>query len=894
MSCKIISASHASINGSSDVYGGSIVSASYNPSTINGYNRASVVIAGATSTPAGNDKAQVGIAGLSLNMRVGSVTETTRAGSVSTSTIHYYDNSQILDNTHVLLKEEVAEGLGGIGDKYGPRPDLKMLNDLGLIVPASDTAFVKLRDFYANYQAAGFNVDSIIASAPGKTIYTAGQFMGAFGHLLGNSFSFPAGAKVDFQGTLREVIGQMCDTFGMVAYWDPETDQVVTAPIGGGQSSGGSNNDCTIIGSSTTTDYTGSRSQGASVTFSTSNDGESQSSSGGNMSRYFVAKLLTPSLKMKATACGNEKIELNIFDKNGNTDPDIAKAISAAQNAKVYAMYALQSVLGEDGDKRLAFPLTMKIKGQDNQEQTITEDLGDMLPLTLKEGNNFLKKYYKCQLEDVYLVEAPEDEKTHLARTIDNQKKGWNENQGSSPYSVAGFFDGSKFTNGGFLFADKNVESSILGEGLNLTGDGDILRKLLEVIPKFVNSVYVVKSANAKRSAATSAKNYGYYITSNATAGGQSPKPEGGYQMIDMDPWVPLSECGNTLIRELAKVCFAIHGTQKTCGPNPLSEFTTIDFIYALEHDKLEQLFGGNAAAAQQQTTAQALAQGGQGHLMYLMMPTAGVSPPDLGPTTTICFNDADIEEISTPSFVVSASQKIGRVSFGSDTILRDAVEAYDIGVISDSHNIHGAIPETELTSEAPSRIPLWFNVEGNSSWIESGPGQAFLGAGSLPPGGAWKSQMKIGLSVNAADLAEGAGINQSYLADTYDEGFTYSRQNLGIMADALKSKVANATWIDDEVGSSTSTTYLLVDDKMPNIPSVADGLDSLSITNTAGKTELTVTEGNANAIRARATLRDLKASSSHHQHSHTMMLPNVLNSAPNTKIQNIANGNPQ
>ncbi len=894
MSCKIISASHASINGSSDVYGGSIVSASYNPSTINGYNRASVVIAGATSTPAGNDKAQVGIAGLSLNMRVGSVTETTRAGSVSTSTIHYYDNSQILDNTHVLLKEEVAEGLGGIGDKYGPRPDLKMLNDLGLIVPASDTAFVKLRDFYANYEAAGFNVDSIIASAPGKTIYTQAQFMEAFGRFLGDSFSFPAGAKVDFQGTLREVIGQMCDTFGMVAYWDPETDQVVTSPIGGGQSSGGSSNKCTIIGSSTTTDYTGSRSQGASVTFSTSNDGESQSSSGGNMSRYFVAKLLKPSLKMKATACGNEKIELNIFDKDGNTDPDIAKAISAAQNEQVYAMYALQSVLGEDGDKRLAFPLTMKIQGQDNQEQTITEDLGEMLPLTLKEGNNFLKKYYKCQLEDVYLVEAPEDKKIHLARTIDNQKKGWNENQGSSPYSVAGFFDGSKFTNGGFLFADKNVESSILGEGLNLTGDGDILRKLLEVIPKFVNSVYVVKSANAKRSAATSAKNYGYYITSNATAGGQSPKPEGGYEMIDMDPWVPLSECGNTLIRELATVCYAVHGTQNTCGPNPLSAFTTIDFIYALEHDKLEQLFGGNAAAAQQQTTAEALAQGGQGHLMYLMMPTAGVSPPDLGPTTTICFNNADIEEISTPSFVVAASQKIGRVSFGSDTILRDAVEAYDIGVISDSHNIHGAIPGTELTSEAPSRIPLWFNVEGNSSWIESGPGQAFLGAGSLPPGGAWKSQMKVGLSVNAADLAEGAGINQSYLADTYDEGFTYSRENLGIMADALKSKVANATWIDDEVGSSTSTTYLLVDDEMPDIPSVADGLDSLSITSAGGKTELTVTEGNASAIRARATLRDLKASSSHHQHSHTMMLPNVLNSAPNTKIQNIANGNPQ
>ena len=399
MSCKIISASHASINGSSDVYGGSIVSASYNPSTINGYNRASVVIVGATSTPAGNDKAAVGIAGLSLNMRVGSVTETTRAGSASTTTIHYYDNSQILDNTHVLLKEEVAEGLGAIGDKYGPRPDLGILKSLGLIVPASDTVFVKLREFYANYQAAGFNVDGIIASAPGKTIYTAGQFMSAFGKTLGNSFSIPGGAKLDFQGTLREVIGQMCDTFGMVAYWDPETDQVVSSPIGAVQSSGArSNNQCTIIGSSTTSDYTGSRAQGASVTFSTSNDGESQSSSGGNMSRYFVAKLLKPSLKMKATACGNQKVELNIFDQNGNTDPDIAKAISAAQNAKVYAMYALQSVLGGDRDKRLSFPLTMEIQGQDNEEKNITEDLGEMKPLKLKAGNEFLRKYYKCQL----------------------------------------------------------------------------------------------------------------------------------------------------------------------------------------------------------------------------------------------------------------------------------------------------------------------------------------------------------------------------------------------------------------------------------------------------------------------------------------------------------------
>ena len=109
---------------------------------------------------------------------------------------------------------------------------------------------------------------------------------------------------------------------------------------------------------------------------------------------------------------------------------------------------------------------------------------------------------------------------------------------------------------------------------------------------------------------------------------------------------------------------------------------------------------------------------------------------------------------------------------------------------MSTQHNIHPQIEAAGLIappSNKRSEAKFWFNVAGNSSWINSGPGQAFLGAGSLPPAGAWKSEMKLGLSVNAADLAEGAGINQSYLADTYDEGFTYSRQNIGTMASALE-----------------------------------------------------------------------------------------------------------
>lgn len=899
MSCNIISASHASINGSSDAYGGYIVSASYMPSTINGYNKASVVLAGTTSTPAGNDEASIGIAGLELNMRVGSITDSARAGSVSTTTIHYYDNSQILDNTHVLLKEEVAEGLGAIGDKYGPRPDLKSLNSLGLIVPASDTSFVKLRDFYGAYEAAGFNVDNIISSAPGKTIYTADQFMDAFGDILGDSFSIADG-KMDFQGTLRQVIGQMCDTFGMVAYWDPETDTVVSSLIGQGNSTTSSDSQCTVIGSSTTSDYTASRAQGVSATFLTSNDGESQSSSGGNMSRFMKATLLQPKLKMKLNACGGEKIELNIFDEDGNTDEDIAKAMTAAQDARIYSMYVLQSVLGGDRDFSLSYPLEMKVSGKNNKKSMISEDLSEMITLKSPAGNEFLRKYYKCQLDHVYLVDAPfsadPDQKSELEKTLINASDSWNKNMGSSPFSIAGFFDDvNLFTNGGFLFADKDARSSILGEGLNLTGGGDLLRKLLEVLPQFLNKFYVLKSANAQRSAQTTARNYGYYITASSSTVGQNGIFEKGWTTLPLNPWAPLSNIeGSKDLQDLAQVLYGIYGSQEMCGEDPLSQFTVIDFIYALEHDKLEELFSGNTTEAQAETAAQAANLFDQNHTMYLgSQDGVGANVPGMGSTTVTCFTDSEIQEIEIPSDVVVATEKIGLLSLGKDTIFKDAIEVFDIGVMSTQHNIHPQIEPIGLVApQSRSEVKFWFNVEGNSSSINSGPGQAFIGAGSLPPAGAWKSEMKIGLSVNAADLAEGAGINQSYLADTYDEGFTYSRQNIGIMAGALGDKVAQATWIDDAVGSSTSTTYLLIGDEMPDIPSVGEGLDSLSITTAGGKTELTITVGNANQIRARATLRDLKASSSHHQHSHTMMLPNVLNSAPNTKIQSIANGN--
>ena len=110
---------------------------------------------------------------------------------------------------------------------------------------------------------------------------------------------------------------------------------------------------------------------------------------------------------------------------------------------------------------------------------------------------------------------------------------------------------------------------------------------------------------------------------------------------------------------------------------------------------------------------------------------------------------------------------------------------------------------------------------------------------------------MDTNVSVNATDIAFANGIAQSYLASEYDEGFIYSKRNIALMSKLLQNKVSAHAWLDDVAGTSTTTTYLLEDNNMPPIPGVGEGLDSLSITNQGGKTELTITYGNAAAIRA-------------------------------------------
>lgn len=879
MSCNIISANHASINGSNTIYGGGIASVSYAPSTINGYNKATVKIVNATSSPGANNSANINIAGLSLNMRVGSYTETVGVGSVSSTTINYYDNSQILDNSHVLLKEEVPAGLGAIGKKFGPRPDLESLRQLGLIIPASDTVFADLRGYYGAIGAG--NVDALVASAPGKTVYTMGEFMGAFGAALGPGVDFGVGdgVKVDFRGTLREVLVQMCNAFGAVAYWDPESDTVTTAPIGAPPppiqppSAG-----CTIITSSTTQDFTGSRAQGACGVFQSSNDGESFRSSGGKMKRFMKAKLLKPTLSIRVNGCGGGNMDLALFDDQGNVDPDIGKAMAVASNPKVYAMYALES--GITFGQAPGVGVNIQYNG-DNPVNNQNVQVGLAPAAGIGGQNAFLNSYYQCLLSDVFAVNLGGE----AAKEAGNQK--WNNNPGSSPHSIVGDYRNGTFERGCFLLVKKGIDNPIIGDDLNLAGEGDILRQYLQVLPNFINRMYVLKATGA-RSAVGGGQRYGYYITSRGS--GEREFGE-GWETKKVNPWSSIQDCGDQFIIDLARAMFSMHAGRVRCqagGRGPLSEITVIDFINALENDTVAGLMGGGGGPQVQDDE-------GLDQVMYIgLRGSPPANPTDLAGITQECFRQNQISEVRTLAPAVRAAELIGQVSFEKDSggELAGIAEKYGIGVLNTVTNVGpNVIPITNLGSNPKDTVKIDFDVEGVASSLSSGPGHVMLGAGQLPPGGAWKSKMDTNVSVNATDIAFANGIAQSYLASEYDEGFIYSKRNIALMSKLLQNKVSAHAWLDDVAGTSTTTTYLLEDNNMPPIPGVGEGLDSLSITNQGGKTELTITYGNAAAIRARATLRDMHATNSHLQHSQSFVIPNALNLAPNTNLENIANG---
>ena len=153
---------------------------------------------------------------------------------------------------------------------------------------------------------------------------------------------------------------------------------------------------------------------------------------------------------------------------------------------------------------------------------------------------------------------------------------------------------------------------------------------------------------------------------------------------------------------------------------------------------------------------------------------------------------------------------------------------------------------------------------------------------------------MNLNLSINAADIARSNGVSIPYeVTDYTTEGDIYSKGNTVAMQRQIQNIVNSYAWSENDSAISNTTSYVISgDEEMPNIPSPADGLDSLSVRAQDGKTEISITIGNANLLKARSALRELKSRNSSILHGYMDVIPNVINSASNAKFASLANGN--
>jgi hypothetical protein len=198
------------------------------------------------------------------------------------------------------------------------------------------------------------------------------------------------------------------------------------------------------------------------------------------------------------------------------------------------------------------------------------------------------------------------------------------------------------------------------------------------------------------------------------------------------------------------------------------------------------------------------------------------------------------------------------------------------------------------LPTSAPSVIKYWYTVSGSSGTLSKGPGQFYI-SGAKVPGKSdqiWTSTINFGLSVNAADVGLQNGIFAKFAASAADEGSPYSPSNQIKMAGEIGKKLATSTWVDTSAASSRSLTIVLGASATDvTLPSITDGLESLSISSAGGKLEVSITVGNSFERQAKKAMFQLMASNSHLQHVSNTMVPDTFTSSASPRFVQLAKG---
>lgn len=401
MECNIITPAGLKINGGTEAYGGQLQSFAMSLSGLEAQIKATVNLVGTELViPEAGDLVIIESQNMLLNFQVGGYNISTSATGATTMTLSLYDLSNVLDNRHIVLREEVPEdglipdNITILGVKYGPITEIPRDsdgNDFGIETSESTTRWGDVRK---NFETAineevtvwcpnetqeekRQRINQRVTSSTGKTLWQAGgpaytdAFSGRVYHTLESALGdllqggipiqqettstfFGGGvtkqAEFDFKGTFREVIMQYANALGLQAWWDLETNAVNIAETR--SSSEGFNllsqiaESCDVTSASTQEDFTTTFAKGAIGSYTSSNQGENAEDAGTPPSKFLKAFPLKPIFKYRR--CYDEPSQMKAFSFE---DRDVLKAITASIDPQIWAAYVLQQAIGKGKDQ---------------------------------------------------------------------------------------------------------------------------------------------------------------------------------------------------------------------------------------------------------------------------------------------------------------------------------------------------------------------------------------------------------------------------------------------------------------------------------------------------------------------------------------------------------------
>ena len=959
MSCTIINAAKVKLNGGTSAYGGIMSKVTLNFGLLNSATTASVTLVQngdtALSTPQRGDNFSLDIMGMNLNFRIKGYQMQDSASGATQLTVNLSDMSHVfLDQNFIALKEEwpnyqVNDNVDVIGTKMGTLP-MSLLIEAGFISPDSDSRWGGLRAHFKAIQlklAAGLvanpqgiqlsdaDVEYHVSQSTGKTIWGTNVDPVASSDLAGSEKGvtlkevikdviqgdLPDGT-FDFSGSYREVLIQIANTIGKVAYWDAETNKAVIEDSIN-SSLGMSKLDqiassCEVISSSESADFSTAMAIGAVGSFASTYPGESQETQGGKMSRYYKASLLNPTFyytPCRDTGDAAKMLEIDLSDN------DTLKAMSASHHDDVYAMYVLQTVLSKQDDAWDAGPTSPEavLAGRQNWIANVVTDWEDQTEKDPFVGrfvpNELLASFYEADtnLEEYTCVGNlyPMRLKagTNLSGAINKLAKGWNKDQDKPPCSVGGPWDGDQgkegisFINGTMFFRPPGSLQSILGDS-GFDSGTDIFQKYLAAISSFYQRYYVIKEQTGLRSIYDKrGRDYGFYISGENSSGAMNWKNDGGYKHVPVNPYVCVADCGIDEIKNLFLALSSMCNAGDTCMEETMQGVSVLDFISVLSRNNIKNFFS-NPAGFKLSTTLQTADdianENTPNFQMHLIVKEEADFKSVFASSTVVCWDvSKGIQSKETPAEVVAVAEKVTVLSLeqskgvGEDTNILNSIEDSKIWLIG-WNDIGDYLSPIVLPKGSPSSLKSWYQVDGSTGTITYGPGQFFISGAKVPAKSddVWTASLNFGVSINAADVGLQNDIFAKWSATAAEEGSPYSFNNQILMSSALGKKISNSTWVDTSAAASRSVSVILGENSAAlTLPSVADGLESLSISTSGGKLEITMTVGNSLERQAKAAMFKLMSSNSHLQHVSNTIVPDTFISTASPRFVQLAQG---